>query len=186
MVIPSLTLEFYVTSDPSVPYTFAGRLNLLFEKVRHPAEKDRNGRHRNRKATELATALGVSDQYVSKLRKGKEVNPSLERIRGIAAFFEVSAAFLVDDDPLLAEYVVAQLDLYAALIDQELSVQEARQLLRAPSARRPPVLERLLRAKERYDESFASAHALSPDPGEATLVDRIGPLFLAPGVDRER
>lgn len=186
MVIPSPTLEFYVTPDPSVPYSFASRLEMLFEKVRHPIELDGKGLHRKRRVSELAEALGVSDKYIYKLRKGNEGNPSLEKIRRIAAFFEVSAAFLVDDDPLLAEYVAAQLDLYAALIDHELSVEDARQLLRAPSAKMPAVLTRLIEAKERYDESFASAHGLSPTASDGDLAHRISPLFLAPGAEGER
>ncbi|WP_410646174.1 helix-turn-helix domain-containing protein [Amycolatopsis sp. cmx-4-54] len=160
------------TSDP-----FVEGLDMLFEHVRHPTELGRDGRHRKWKATELAAALGVSDAYVSKLRKGR-TNPPLALIQGIAAFFEVSGAVLVDDDPQLREYVSAQLDLYSALIEQDLPLAEAKQLLRAPSAEPPAVIARLLDTRQRYRGSSDTSD-IAPAAREWSP-SSVGPVFREP------
>ena len=142
------------------PYSFAGRLDMLFEKVRHPVERTRDGAHRKWKQSELAEAIGVTEAYVSKLRRGGENNPALDLIRRIAKFFNVSAAVLVDDDPIAIEYIAAQVNLYSALLNNDLNVADLAQMLNAPAADQPGVLRQLMRAKRAAEVT----RALDCDP----------------------
>jgi transcriptional regulator with XRE-family HTH domain len=144
--------------DPSAPeYSFAARLNLLFEKARHPTEKSRSGRARKWKARELAAALGLSESYVSKLRSGAEANPSLDLIRKTSRFFGVSTAVLTDDDPLVGMYVAAQLDLYAALLDREINIDQLRDLLESP-VRQPVELVTVVELRKLLDAARGTPH----------------------------
>ncbi|OXM56404.1 hypothetical protein CFP71_13325 [Amycolatopsis thailandensis] len=170
-------MECDVQPDLDVSDPFMEGLDMLFEHVRHPVELGRDGRHRKWRATELAAALGVSDAYVSKLRKGG-ANPPLGLIQGIAAFFEVSGAVLVDNDPRLREYVRAQLDLYSALIEQDLPLAEAKQLLRAPSAEPPALIARLLDTRQRYLDGSDDS-GIVPVERERSP-SSVGPVFLEP------
>ncbi|MFI5593445.1 helix-turn-helix domain-containing protein [Amycolatopsis sp. NPDC051758] len=141
-------------------YSFAARLNLLFEKARHPTEKSRSGRARKWKARELAGALGLSESYVSKLRSGAESNPSLDLIRNTSRFFGVSTAVLTDDDPLVGMYVAAQLDLYAALLDREIDVDQLRELLASP-AQQPVELVAVVELRRLLDVAAEGMHESS-------------------------
>ncbi len=144
--------------DPSASeYSFAARLNLLFEKSRHPTEKSRNGRARKWKARELAGALGLSESYVSKLRSGAEANPSLELIRKTSRFFGVSTAVLTDDDPLVGRFVAAQLDLYAALLDREISIDQLREMVESPT-RQPSELVAVIELRKLLNAARGGSH----------------------------
>jgi transcriptional regulator with XRE-family HTH domain len=160
------------------PYSFAARLDMLFDKIRHPVERTRGGAPRKWKQVELAEAIGVTEAYVSKLRRGGECNPALDLIRRIAKFFNVSAAVLVDDDPIAIEYITAQVTLYSALLNNEIDVADLARMLSAPAADQPMVLRELLRTKQIADAAPVLDHDTLRRDGRPEMPATV--LFRAP------
>ena len=72
--------------------TFADRLNRLFESLNAPAT--------SMEAVTFIRAFGakMSGPYMSQLRSGRRVNPSLRTIKAIAEYFHVEPAYFLDDD----------------------------------------------------------------------------------------
>ena len=162
----------------TAPYSFAARLDMLFDKIRHPVERTRGGAPRKWKQVELAEAIGVTEAYVSKLRRGGECNPALDLIRRIAKFFNVSAAILVDDDPIEIEYITAQANLYSALLNNELDIADLAGMLSASNADQPAVLRELLRTKQIADAASVSNHGTLRRDGKPEFPATV--LFRAP------
>lgn len=71
---------------------FADKLNRLFEQVR----KEDGKRYTNQEI-EALTGGEVSTSYISRLRTGKEDNPSLLKIQALARAFAVDAAWFFHD-----------------------------------------------------------------------------------------
>jgi len=182
MAEPASSYRWPTDTEPFAdrPYSFASRLNMLFEAIRHPTERTSDGSHRKWKQKELAEAVGVHKAYISKLCIGGECNPGLELIRKISKFFNVSAAALVDDDPVAVEYITAQMNLYSALVNKDLDVAEIETMLNAPLADQPAALAQVLQAKHALDASRDHgrghrSHEEGAVTGNATV------LFRAPG-----
>lgn len=77
--------------------TFAERLQLLLDAVRHPSGRAYN-------ITEIAEAINarggfqISRGYLSALKDGKKPTPSSDCIESIADFFGVPPAYFTDDE----------------------------------------------------------------------------------------
>jgi hypothetical protein len=99
-------------------------------------------------------------------------------IRRIAKFFNVSAAILVDDDPITIEYIAAQINLYSALVNSELDVADLARMLSAPAADQPEVLRQLLHAKQTADAAGVLEHDPHRRGDELEMTATV--LFRAP------
>ncbi len=67
-------------------------------------EKLRALRSREKESLQqVADAINVSKAHVWELEMGRSSNPSLEILKALAAHFNVSLAYLVEDEPLDAE-----------------------------------------------------------------------------------
>jgi ESX-1-secreted protein regulator len=78
--------------EPPHLATLADKLNYLFATVRPP------GGQREYANETVAQAVGVSGSYIHYLRKGERDNPTRSTIQGLARFFGVPAAYLIEDE----------------------------------------------------------------------------------------
>lgn len=79
------------------PRTLHGQITWLFETIKPRVEGQRYCDTRTFFAKEVAHHLGVSESYVSQLKKGKKPNPTKDVLEGIASFFGVPAAYFLSD-----------------------------------------------------------------------------------------
>ena len=79
------------------PRTLHGQITWLFETIRPTVAGQRYCDTRTFFAKEVAHHLGVSESYVSQLKKGKKPNPTKDVLEGIASFFGVPAAYFLSD-----------------------------------------------------------------------------------------
>lgn len=111
--------------NPQQARSLAERLNWLFETVRRPTGR----KHTNKEVAEFCrnrTGESFSPEYISQLRKGQRDNPTKRNLEALAAFFEVSPAYFFDDER--SEQIRAQMDLAAALRDNDIRVVALRDL----------------------------------------------------------
>jgi transcriptional regulator with XRE-family HTH domain len=81
-----------VARSESTAPEFAAKLNLLFDKVRHPSG-------RTFFDAELAKGAGVAPRYVGQMRKGERPRPSFDTVGAIAAWFGVRVDYFLADGP---------------------------------------------------------------------------------------
>ena len=94
------------------PRDFKGKLNWLIDNQRKPDGEKWSDR-------EIADAIGATRGYVNKLRNDPSVNnPSLDIMKALGRFFNVSLRFFEDDfDPARTE------DLFEAIMGSELAMR---------------------------------------------------------------
>jgi transcriptional regulator with XRE-family HTH domain len=83
--------------------TLAEKLTLLFDTIRPPGRDSRYTDKEvaaliNARATERGDKISISNVYIWQLRTGRRQNPTLEALRALAEFFDVPAAYFVDDN----------------------------------------------------------------------------------------
>lgn len=100
---------------PQPVRSLAEKLTWLFANVRRP-----NGRkHTPQEVADFVverTGGRCSREYITYLRSGANNNPTMRVIEAIAAFFDISPAYFVDDEA--AREIQAQLDLAVAMRDE--------------------------------------------------------------------
>lgn len=113
--------------------TLAGKLNYLFDVVRPPGE-DRE--YTGREVVTAITSAGgeISASHLSELRRGIKTNPTVRVLEGLAQFFHVRVAYLLDD-PKVADEVEAELELRRAMRDAQVRDIALRVASLAPSQR---------------------------------------------------
>jgi len=95
--------------------TLAARLNALFEST--GSSKDRYSNNEAAAAIKAANpSVRVGGAYLSALRSGKRVRPSVELLVALANFFGVSVSYFTDPDPHSRDSVAAARE--AELSDQ--------------------------------------------------------------------
>ena len=72
---------------------FAQKLEHLFQTRRKP-----DGSEYSEVEIEVATAQSVTHSYIYRLRKGLSQNPSYEKIKALANFFNVPPGYFFDED----------------------------------------------------------------------------------------
>lgn len=72
------------------PFTFADRLNKLFEEVRD----SNNNEYTN---ADIARQTDITPAYISRLRSGQADNPSYKVIDALSKFFQVSPNYFFED-----------------------------------------------------------------------------------------
>lgn len=95
--------------------SLAAKLDHLFAVVRSPC----GGReYTGREVVAAVNAAGtdLSASHLSELRRGVKTNPTVRVLEGLAAFFGVRTAYLLDD-PQAVEEVEAELELRRAMAD---------------------------------------------------------------------
>ena len=113
--IATVTAEGTEVSDEEVASrTFAERLDLLF-RATHPAGRDEVGYQEVADAVAAAGGPTVTGNYLYLLRKGRRSNPRIDLIRALARYFNVPAAYFIDDE--VAQTYVDQLELLQAIRD---------------------------------------------------------------------
>ena len=109
---------------PTPRMTLAEKLNHLFALVR-PSGESREYSGREVVAAVRAAGTELSASHLSELRRGIKSNPTLRVLQGLAAFFQVRVAYLLDD-PEVVKDVEAELDLRAAMADAQVADVAAR------------------------------------------------------------
>lgn len=108
-------------SEPAAPEpvrrSLAEKLNYLFAVVRSP-DDDREYSGKEVVAAINAAGGEISASHLSELRRGIKSNPTVRVLEGLASFFQVRVAYLLND-PKITEEVEAELDLRAAMRDAE-------------------------------------------------------------------
>lgn len=102
-------------STPGRP--LADKLSRLFDAVRPPGE-DRQYTGREVVAAVNAAGTELSASHLSELRRGVKSNPTVRVLEGLAHFFDVRVAYLLDDARAVEE-VEAELDLRSAMADAQ-------------------------------------------------------------------
>ena len=106
MPAPSKTAHITQTTS-SLPakldYLFRNRLRPVDAAAerRLLAEPGAEVPTREYRYNEVAEAIGSTPSYVSMIRHGQRTNPNLEVVRGLARFFGVPVAYLVEEEPNL-------------------------------------------------------------------------------------
>lgn len=91
----------------------AGRLDYLFKTVRRPDGSEHTYRE-VADAISRTDAGAISASYIWQLRAGAKDNPTRRHIEGLAAFFDVTPAYFLDD-PERAATAAVDVALRAAL-----------------------------------------------------------------------
>lgn len=132
--------------------TFTQRLNHLWETV-HPLGKP----YTYDQVAEGLSALGyeISVSYLWQLRNGRRENPTLQHIRGLAAFFGVPAAYFLD--PEETKRIDEELNVIAAMRDAG---------VRNVALRTHGLSERDLAALDAMISSLREARGLTDDQPE--------------------
>jgi hypothetical protein len=137
--------------------TFAEKLNHLWDTVRPPGRPNTL-----EQVVEGVAAAGyeISASYLSQLRNGVKTNPTLNTIRGLAAFFGVPAAYFLDE-------------VEEARINDQLSVIVAMRDagVRNVALRTHGLSERDLAALHAMISSLREARGLPPDQQETGMQD---------------
>jgi transcriptional regulator with XRE-family HTH domain len=95
--------------------SLAAKLDHLFAVVRPPGgEREYTGKEVVAAVNAAGTDLSAS--HLSELRRGVKTNPTVRVLEGLAAFFGVRTAYLLDD-PQAVEEVEAELELRRAMAD---------------------------------------------------------------------
>lgn len=99
--------------QPQLVLSLSTKLKWLFENIRRPNGKP----HTPQEVAEYIVERGgrSTREHITNLRSGKADNPSIRVVEGIAAFFDVTPAYFVDDDR--AREIQAQLNLAVQLRD---------------------------------------------------------------------
>ena len=102
-----------VAEPPGSP-SFAERLDGLFKRVTNPAT---GAEYSYEQVAEGVRQKGyeISSAYIWQLRKGQKDNPRLRHIVGLAAFFDVTPSYFVDDE--VHQRIDAELDLLIKMRD---------------------------------------------------------------------
>ena len=111
--------------------TLAEKLEALFRAV-HPRGRE----YTHEEVARGAEALGgptISATYVWQLRKGHRDNPTKRHLEALAGFFGVPPAYFFDEES--AEQVAAELELLAALRDEDVRQVALRAANMTPGAR---------------------------------------------------
>ncbi|MEU7062085.1 helix-turn-helix transcriptional regulator [Streptomyces sp. NPDC046197] len=137
----------------------ADRLNHLFEHI-HPPGKPYTNAH-------VAGQVGVSEQYISMLRRGRRSKPDLDLLKRIARFFGVPEGFLAGtmsgEDAAKTE---EEIKVLAAMRDARVRAIALR-AVGLPPAVQDSVSEIITR--------FRQQMGLPPDPGDPTGERRESP-----------
>lgn len=111
--------------------SLAGKLDRLFRQVRGAGQSE---------ISYMAVAEGIRQQgvqishtYIWQLRTGRRDNPTLQHLRGLAAFFGVPVAYFLDDDE--ARKIDDQLALLRTLRDAQVTEIALRAADVSPSSR---------------------------------------------------
>jgi len=111
--------------------TLAEKLESLFRAV-HPRGRE----YTHEEVARGAEALGgptISATYVWQLRKGHRDNPTKRHLEALAGFFGVPPAYFFDEES--AEQVASELELLAALRDEDVRQVALRAANMTPGAR---------------------------------------------------
>lgn len=76
----------------------AAKLNKLFDTM-HPRGVPPVTNYAAAKGIEEKTGVSITAQYLGQLRAGKKRNPTIQHLRAIAAYFGVSARYLMEPGP---------------------------------------------------------------------------------------
>ncbi|MGJ6127089.1 helix-turn-helix transcriptional regulator [Mycolicibacterium sp. Y3] len=76
----------------------AAKLNQLFDTM-HPRGVPPVTNYAAAKGIEEKTGVSITPQYLGQLRAGKKRNPGIQHLRAIAAYFGVSARYLLEPGP---------------------------------------------------------------------------------------
>ncbi len=123
------------SSTASTPRrTLAEKLNHLFAVVRPPGES-REWTGKEVVAAVTAAGTDLSASHLSELRRGLKTNPTVRVLQGLANFFEVRVAYLLDD-PNAVEDVEVELELRSAMRDAQVQDVALRAAGLSPQQRR--------------------------------------------------
>ncbi|WP_067495411.1 helix-turn-helix domain-containing protein [Actinoplanes sp. TFC3] len=117
-----------MTSENSI----AAKLDRLFHQVRGAGQSE---------VSYMAVAdairrehgIAISHTYIWQLRTGRRDNPTIQHLRGLAAFFGVPVAYFLDDDE--ARKIDGQLELLRTLRDAQVTEIALRAADVSPSSR---------------------------------------------------
>jgi transcriptional regulator with XRE-family HTH domain len=149
--------------------SLAEKLTWLFENVRRP-----NGRKHTLEevANFVAEHIGghCSRNHISMLANGQRVNPSMDIIEGLAAFFDISPAYFVDDDA--AQEIQAQLELAVAMRDGDVRAVALRAVTTALAAGRSTISVEGLREVHDLIRRLSTASAPAPQDSRDDPADQ--------------
>ncbi len=100
--------------QPQPVRSLAEKLTWLFVNVRRPGGR----KHTPQEVADFVverTGARCSREYITYLRSGANNNPTMRVIEAVAAFFDISPAYFVDDEA--AQQIQAQLELAVAMRD---------------------------------------------------------------------
>ena len=126
---------------PPVLRTLQDRLNYLFQTVRKPGE----GPYSYRKVAEAIKqdqGVLITAQYINQIARGERGNPGIVQLRALAAFFGVTAGYLLGE-PADVERFEGELQRLASAVAMRERVQD----LMDDAMRQPEVQEIVLRAR---------------------------------------
>lgn len=106
-----------VQGQPRLALSLAEKLTWLFEHVRRD-----NGRRHSKTAVAAFVAEYTGETcsrgYIALLANGQKTNPTLRVVEALAAFFDISPAYFVDDEQ--AARIQNQLEVVVALRDGDI------------------------------------------------------------------
>ena len=116
-------------------WSLAARINQVFETL-HPADR---GPHTNSEVADWCAKNGhgdssISVNYIASLRSGQRKNPTLKHLRALSSFFQIPAAYFIEDGEY-ADEIYADLQLVAAMRDADVRQIAARAMELDPSMR---------------------------------------------------
>jgi transcriptional regulator with XRE-family HTH domain len=117
-----------MSSDSSI----AGKLDRLFRQVRGAGQSEVSYMA-VAEAIRERQGIAISHTYIWQLRTGRRDNPTIQHLRGLAAFFGVPVAYFLDDDE--TRKIDGQLELLRTLRDAQVTEIALRAADVSPSSR---------------------------------------------------
>ncbi len=116
----------------SSEFSIADKLDRLFHQVRGAGQSEVSYMT-VAEAIRGQQGIQISHTYIWQLRTGRRDNPTIQHLRGLAAFFGVPVAYFLDDDE--ARKIDGQLDLLRTLRDAQVTEIALRAADVSPSSR---------------------------------------------------